>query len=222
MTLDEIANFCAETLGMTDNLTVAYAKRRAQARWKIIWNTANWKQAYHEVIGQVPANTEEVELPPEVELVTAVRINGDRELLPSSQQTQIMVDPAGFGNTGHTYAFSPVARSSAGAARIRLHRPFERETELLLICKRKCVELTAGTDVPLIPGADECIVAFTHGDLYRWQRQFSKANEMFQEARALLAQMIVIETVQAAQTVRLVPFTEPNGYGAETDWLVSK
>jgi hypothetical protein len=222
MTLAEIANFCAETLGMPETQTIAQAKKFAQARWKMIWDFADWKQAHHEVIAPVPAATEEVELPVEVELVKAVRIGGNRELLPSSQITQIGIDPAGFGNSGPTYAFSPVARSDAGAVRIRLHRPLSEEQELLFLCKRKCAELAADTDKPLIPGVDQCLIAFTLGDLYRWQRQHTKAAELYQEAQAHLQQMVRLETIQTAQTVRFVPFTEPGGYSSDVDWLVGK
>jgi hypothetical protein len=223
MTLLEIATFCAESIGMDDPLTIATAKKYARHRWKMMWDNADWKQGYHEVIGEVPANTEEVELPVEVELVKAVRIAGNRELLPSSQITQIGNDPAGFGNTGPTYAFSPVARSEAGAVRIRLHRPLSQAQQLLFICKKKCEELAADSSKPSIPGCDQTLIAFVQGDLYRWPlRQHSKSKELQAEAMAHLEKMKEIETIQTAQTVRFVPFTEPGGYSAETDWLVGK
>lgn len=222
MTLLEIAAFCADTLGMPDATTVAQAKKFAQARWKMIWDFADWKQAHYEVINDVPANTEEVEMPIDVELVKAVRLGTDRELLPSSQITQIGIDPAGIGQAGQTYAFSPVARTDAGAVCIRLHRPLQQAANMLFLTKRKCVELTTDESRPLIPGADQCLVAFTLGDLYRWQRQHSKAAELFQEAQAHLQGMVRLETIQTAQSVRFVPFSEPGGYSSDVDWLVNK
>lgn len=222
MTLLEIATFCAETLGMTDNLTIEQAKKFARARWKMVWDAANWKQAHLEVLDTVPAGVEEVELPAEAAFVTGVRIAGNRELLPSDATTQLAVDPMGFGNGGPTYAFSPMPKSDTGAARIRLHRKLDQAQELLVICKRKCPELAADGDTPLIAGIDQCLIAFTLGDLYRWLRAFPKANELYSEATAHLMQMKQIETVQTAQTVRLIPYIEPSGYQCGNDWLTQK
>jgi len=223
MNLIEIATFCAESIGMPDEATLKEAKKSVQQRWKAIWDHADWKQAHLEVLGIVPKNTEEVEMPPQVELVKAIRIGGNRELLPSSQITQVGVDPAGIGNPGGTYAFSPVARTGAGAVCIRLHRPLSEDQEILIIAKQKCPELLLDTDKPLIAGADLCLIAFCKGDLLEnILHAYTKAERQFNQAMAMLGKMVSIETIQTATTVRFVPFVDQGGYTAETDWLVSK
>jgi hypothetical protein len=46
------------------------------------------------------------------------------------------------------------------------------------------------------------------GDLYQWMRQFSKAGAFFQEAQALLAKMIEIETAQTTELRQLLPYAQ--------------
>lgn len=220
MNLLEIATHCAETIGLTDNLTITQAKKFARLRWKMICDQVNWRQLRREVLGSVPANTEEVVLPDDVELVLGVRIGGNRELLPSSDLSQLAMDPAGFGASGATLSFSPGPKNTAGRATIRLHRPLSQDTQVLLLCKLKCPALDNDSDTPLIAGVAQCLCAFTLVDLYRWMRQFSKAEAMTQEATAHLARMVDLETSQAATVARFIPYVEP-GYDG-SDWLTSK
>jgi hypothetical protein len=222
-TLAEIAKFCADSIGMPDEATLKEAKKSVQLRWRAIWDYADWKQAHFEVLAIVPKDVEEVEMPPEVELVKAIRIGGNRELLPSSQITQIGVDPAGIGKPGGTYAFSPVARTGAGAVCIRLHRPLSSDQEILIMAKRKCPELLLDTDKPSIAGADNCLIEFCKADLLEnILRAYTKADVLKNQARAMLEQMSKIETIQTATTVRFVPCVDQAGYSSETDWLVTK
>lgn len=221
MNLLEIATYAAQIVGMTDDVTIEQARTFTRARWGMIWDAANWRQAQMEVAGSVPAGTEDVLLPADVELVLAVRARGNAELLPDTAQAQMSVDPAGFGQSGETWAFSAGPRdATTGQARIRLHRAPARDTALLLLCKRKCPALLADTDSPLIPGAGETLSAFVQADLLRWTRQYTKASEMMGEARELLTNMRAMETQQAAGIVRIVPM---DGGGADgDDWLTSK
>lgn len=205
MTLQEIADYAASSVGFADATTVAQAKSFARLRWKMIWDAANWRQGRYEVQGTVAANTEEVVMPTEVETVLAVRL-ADRELLPSDDLVEIQSDPAGLGTPGDTLAFSPTSRDEDGNARIRLHRPLKTTQTLTIICKRKCPELVNDTDRPLIPGVDQCLVAFTLGDLYRWSRQLTRAQACYQEATTHLEMMKKLEVEQAASVIRIVPW----------------
>lgn len=213
MTLSEIANYCAKVVGLTDNLTVQQAKDFCRARWKMIWDSANWRQGRQEVLGIVPAGTEEVVLPDVVELVLAARINaqpdgsgtGGFDLAPGSDLSALRTDPGGYNAAGATVAFSPTSRDAEGRARIRLHRPAAQDTELLLICKTKCPELAGDDDRPLLAGVDQALCAFTLADLYRWMRAFSKADAMLAEGGVHLTKMVELETNQAAQVARFIP-----------------
>lgn len=46
------------------------------------------------------------------------------------------------------------------------------------------------------------------GDLYQWIRQMSRAQVFFQEANALQARMIEIETAQTAEIRRVIPMEQ--------------
>jgi hypothetical protein len=57
------------------------------------------------------------------------------------------------------------------------------------------------------------------GDLYEWLRQFSKAEWYFKKAAILLEKMKDIETVQASEVRRIIPFVDTldGEYGAGAD-----
>jgi hypothetical protein len=190
---------------MTDNLTKAQAKTFAQLRWKMIWDDTNWRQARHEVEATIAANTEEVTLPAEVETVIMARIDGNREIFPTTDLVAMSSDPSGIGSPGMTLAFSNYAKDSAGNARVRLHRPLDQARTILFVCKRKCVELVNDSDTPLISGIDQCLIAFVMGDLYEWVRQMGKAQLKYQEGIGLLGKMQEIETQQSGRIVRIIP-----------------
>ncbi|WP_404422904.1 hypothetical protein [Nibricoccus sp. IMCC34717] len=208
MTKAEIADFACKKLGVTDQSTVTLAGDFAKKRWQMIWNSAAWRQSRHSAALTTTPGEPIVTLPPEFELVTAVRYGDDQMLLASDDVSAIAQDPAAFGATGPVLAYTPLGRDAAGNARIRLLRAPEAARPILVIGKRKCVDLTLSVDAPNIPGADECLCAFVLFDLAQWLRQYSAAEMYKQEANALLEQMRHIELSQATEVRRLIPYVQ--------------
>lgn len=206
MTLLDIATYCASSLGLNDNLTLTQAKKFAALRWKMIWDAANWNLSRGQAAVAIVGGTETAVMPSDVQLVLAVRIGTDRELLPSHDLTELALNPAAFGSVGETLTFSQAGKDGSGNVQIRLHRPTTQAATLLVLYKKKCTELVADGDTPLIPGVDQCLIAFALGDLYRWQRQHSKANNLYMEANAHLGKMIELETVQSGRIARIIPY----------------
>lgn len=207
MTKLEIATYCCKKLGVNEPATLTLAGDFAAARWRMIWNQAPWRQTRWQASVAVPANTADITLPVECEFVTAVRC-GPALLAASDDFSTIANDPPGYDATGPVMSFSQLGKNATGAAMIRLHQVPAVATALLVIGKRKCVELTLGTDTPLIPGIDECLTAFVMGDLQQWMRQMTKAQIYFEEANTLLQKMIDIETGQTAEVRRIVPYVQ--------------
>lgn len=205
MTLAELKTFTTAKLGITDADALAQAGEFIKARWKMIWNAQPWRQSRWQETVSVPADTQDVTLGAEFEFVTACRWKGEQELMPINDQTAFSLNPAGYDQSGPPAAFSQLAKTSAGLVRIRLHQIPNETQPLLVLGKRKCVELTSASDTPLIPGVDECLTAFAMGDLYQWIRQFSKAQACYNEANGLMEKMIEIERQQSAGISRLVP-----------------
>lgn len=209
MTLAELKTFTTGKLGITDATALDQAEDFIQARWKMIWNAQPWRQTRWQETISVPAGTQDVTLGAEFEFVTACRWNGDRELTPTSDASALSAYPAGYDGSGTPVSFAQLAKTSAGLVQIRLFQTPTETKNLLVLGKRTCVDLTAPTDSPLIPGVDECLQAFVMGDLFQWIRQFSKAQACYAEANALLQKMVEIETQQANEIRRIIPLVDP-------------
>lgn len=205
MTLADIKEYCAGKLGLDDVHTKDQAGVYARNRWRMLWNNQLWRQTRHVDTISVPAGTQEITLPVEFEFALAVRWGDSRLLTATLDISALAMDPAGWSLPGAVMGFSLMPRTSEGRARIRLHRVPDQAGTLLVIGKRTCIELVADTDTPLLTGADECLCAFVMGDLYQWMRQLGKAQVFFQEANALLAKMVEIETAQPTESRQLTP-----------------
>ena len=209
MNLAAIVAYTTAKLGVDDLAARDRAKLFAAGRWGMIWNHTLWRQSRTSATVALPANTQEMTLPAEIDLVHAVRIGGDRMLEGSHDLDALWLDPAGRDQPGMTASFMVIGKDASGLTRLRLHRPSDQASTLLVLGKTPAPALSADTDTPMgIPGIDECLVAYVLGDLNQWMRQFSKADRYYQEANALLAKAVEIETMQQAETRRMIPYVQ--------------
>lgn len=204
MTITEIATYTTAKLGINDATTLALAKSYARARWAMLWNAASWRQSRMQENISVTAGTQDVTLNGNLEFATAARWAGNTELQAMHDLNALAVNPSGYDQTGTVAAFAQLPKDSSGNAVLRLFAIPASAQTLLVIGKAK-VPALGDADSPTLIGADECLCAFTMGDLYQWQRQLAKAQVFFQEGTALLAKMQEIETGQAADNRRIIP-----------------
>lgn len=220
MTLQQIVDFTTRKTGVTELEAREEAADYAAARWAMIWNHAIWRQSRHHDTVTVPAGEAVVELPPEFDLVHAIRIGGVQMLQPSLDIDALFMDPAGRDQPGTPSSFAVMGKSSAGRVRIRLHRPPSEPATLLVIGKLPFPPLVNPTDTPMgIPGVVECLIAYVLGDLQQGLRQYAKANEHFTEAAALLAKAVEIETHQNADVRRLIPTPQMLECDVDNSWM---
>lgn len=205
MTKGQIKAYCTAKLGITDATALAIAGTFVDARWQMIWNNADWRQARYQQTLAVSAGTQDVELDANFELPKAYRWGGDTELLPLNDVNALALNPAGYDAAGPVNGVVPLGKNSSGVFVLRLVSIPTETKNLFVIGKRKCVALSSDSDSPLIPGVDECLCAYVMGDLYQWIRQFTKAREFFTEANALLQKMVEIEMAQTAEIRRIIP-----------------
>jgi hypothetical protein len=206
MTKAEIADFACKKLGVTDAATVILAGDFAKKRWQMIWNAELWRQSRHAATLSTTENDPVVTLPAQFELVTAVRYGDGQLLVGIDDVSALAQNPTAFGTAGPVVAFIPLGRDTVGNARIQLLQVPTEVKPLLVIGKRKCVDLALSVDSPNIPGADECLCAFVLYDLSQWLRQYGAAEMYKQEANVLLEQMRLIERNQATEIRRLIPY----------------
>jgi hypothetical protein len=219
MTLDEIVTYTSSKLGITHAAARAQARLFAQMRHRMLWNEQNFRQTRHQATVPVNAGTQDVTLPAEFEFVTGCRWAGRYELLGVSDLGALAANPGGYDAAGPVLAFVPLGKDAAGNAIIRLMQVPQSAGALLVIGKRKCVELVNGTDSPLIPGEDQVLCEFVMADLYEWLRQFGKAQAFLQRAAILLQKMVEIETQQTAEVRRLIPIEQQMDDDTSGDWL---
>jgi hypothetical protein len=223
MTLADIISFVVATIGVDDNTARDRARAFAAARWKMVWNHAIWRQSRYHAHVAIPAGAELVELPSEFDLVHAVRLGADQMLAPALDIDALFLDPAGRDQPGQPVSFAVMGKTPAGRVQLRLHRPPNQTTTLLVLGKLAPSRLTEDADTPMgIPGVEECLCAFVLGDLQRWMRQYGKADLHYREANALLLKCTEIETHQNAETRRLLPgnVQQLEGeHGDTADWL---
>lgn len=71
--------------------------------------------------------------------------------------------------------------------------------------KRGAPLFTGDSDEPGISGSENCLISFAQGDMLQRERQYGKAQELFQEGAMLLDQLKRVETVQQAHNARIIP-----------------
>ena len=71
--------------------------------------------------------------------------------------------------------------------------------------KKKFEPLTFDQEEPAIKNLDNCLLALALGDLWARRRQMGKAAMFYQEGAALLKELALLETVQAAHNTQFLP-----------------
>lgn len=219
MNLGEIKDYTAAMIGISDTATKTQAGEFAKARWRMIWNSQPWRQARWQQTVAVSSGTQDVTLQSQFEFATHYRWDGQTELMPVAEGAALAMNPQGFDQAGAVTSVAQLGKDSSGNVVLRLFGIPTESKNLLVLGKRKCVELSANSDTPLLPGVDECLCAFTLGDLYRWQRQFTKADRLYGEANALLAKMVEIEVAQSGGIQRVIPQEQVLDDSPDHSWL---
>jgi hypothetical protein len=206
MTRLEIATFCAASVGLQDNITRDQAAEFLQLRWKMVWDLRLWKQSLVTYSQTIPAATQETALTDAtIDQIVSARWGDDRQLEGVAPDLAWRTDPGAWSETGALVAYTQRPKDSAGRIVLRFLRAPSEQKDLLVLAKRKCPELLLDADAPTIAGADQCLIAYTTGDLLRWLRQFGKAQILHEEGKAHLDQMIQIDEQQTAGAQRLTP-----------------
>jgi hypothetical protein len=94
--------------------------------------------------------------------------------------------------------------------RIRFVEKPDSSVTVRVLGKRSAPVFSADNDEPSISGATNTLLAFAQGDMLQRERQYGKAQALYQEAMALFDQVKRLETVQQAHQTRIIP---EGGYG---------
>lgn len=206
MTRSEIATFVAQSLGIDDNITRDQAAKFCAMRWKMIYDLRLWTHSLVTHSQTVPAASQEITLTDTtLDRMVNARWGTDQQVEGVAADLAFRTDPAAWSETGAFQGYVERPKDSEGRIVLRLLRAPAQEKDLLCLCKRKCPELTTDASTPIFNGVDQALIAYTFGDMLRYNRQFAKANELYAEGKAHVDQMIQIDTQQAARSQRLTP-----------------
>jgi hypothetical protein len=214
MTRDEISSFVTNKLGVSDSTSVTRCNDFIQRRFQMIYDADLWKDTPKANIATTVDTTGILAYPAGIDRIIRVRSHGDHALIPVTSDFLIGYDPTIFERTGDPVYYEEYNDSTASyAKKIRVF-PIPSSSispvSLLIVGKMTCPTL-AGSDSPstYVRGIDNCLCAYTQGDMLQRLRQYTKANALYQEAGALLQEMRDVENKQAEKQVVITPDVEP-------------
>ena len=232
MTLGDYVSFITPVVGQTDTVSQGLCKTFVQRRYQMIYDMRNWKDALDLVTGLSVGVSGLMDYPPTIDRVVAVRGNGNHLIMPSDAAQVMEMDPTLFERTGDPQVwfdyvftgrlpgddpqFDPLAPAPTRHKMKFLPTPTVT-TPIILQGTRNFTQMTHDTDEPVLRGIDEALIAYATGDMLRRQRQYQKAQLVYQEAAAALKSMVAEETESAAYNARIIPWPEPycldDGFG---------
>jgi hypothetical protein len=164
-------------------------------RWyKYIATKFDWRDCRRRDEIASVAGIDNVALPTTVDRIISIRY-GDHFLDPVDDTFYVESDPTIFERTGIPQAYQEFTEDD-GTRKIRLYPMPAVDGTMLIIGKRKLPDLTADSDVPILRGIDEPLYAFGLSEMLRYHKQYAKADQIKQEANALLDNAIALEKQQ--------------------------
>ncbi len=123
---------------------------------------------------------------------------------------------------GYPYVTVPAAETRAKPCqRVRFGQAPTATTYFKALIKREILPLEEDEDTPELLNLEPVLLAFGQGDLLQYERQYGKAQALFQEATALLTDYKQGAIVQTAHRERILPdVCEVSG--SVNDWMPTK
>jgi hypothetical protein len=209
MTYDTYVSLVTNKVHQTDSNSVLRCKEFVQARYQMIYDFANWKDALDLLTGLSADTTGIMTYPANIDRIIAIRSTKTHLILPTDSALAMSVDPSIFERTGDPIGWEDfVDTADSNKHKIRLFPTPTATTDIIMQVKRAFVQLSAGTDVPILRNIDNALMAYVTGDMYERQMRIGQAQAKFQEAAAFLDLMRRQETEHAAHIARVVPFSD--------------
>jgi len=226
MNLVNMANFVCGKVGRTDTESLAACKSFLGRRYELIFDSQLWRDSLTTSTTSVASGTQDVELPVAIDRVVAVRWS-DRTLTPVQHEAVYYLDPTLFDRSGTPASFIVMPRSAGGSSVIRIIEKPNTTKTLTILGKAKTRildsanifqprTLTQDQDSPVIRGIDHGLLAYAEGDMLTRERQYGKAQLMYQEASSTLRVAFNLERGQEASEIQVSP-TDSGGWTRD-DW----
>lgn len=225
MIRDNYVSLVCNKVHQTDSNSVSRCIEFVQARYQMIYDYANWKDALDLLTGLNADTTGIMTYPANIDRIVAIRASGTHMILPTDSALAMSVDPTVFERTGTPISWEDfVDVNDNNNHKIRLFPTPSISTPIIMQVKRAFQQMNVGTDTPVLRNIDNSLLAYTTGDMYERQMRMGQAQTKFAEAASLLDLARRQETEHAANVTRVVPFSDHNegdylGYELDLNWM---
>ena len=166
-----------------------------QNEYQSVYDKLDWLDGRVRVTAAATAGSDSFNLPDNIARVISIRY-GDHFLDPVDDTFFVESDPTIFEREG-TPLYYQEFTDTDNLKKVRLYpTPAVDEDDIIVVGKRVLPPLANDSDVPVIRGLDQVLVAYTLADMLKYQRQYAKAQVQRQEADSLYAQAVALEQEQ--------------------------
>lgn len=116
LTLDEISDLITSKIGKTDTEAVSICKDFVRHRYKMIYDSALWKESRLTLSLSITSGTQEIIIPHIMERVIGARWDENQRIWPAELDWLIEQDPEIFERTGDPTYFSELATVAVAVA----------------------------------------------------------------------------------------------------------
>jgi hypothetical protein len=225
MTRDTYMNLVCSKVHQTDSESKLRCTDFIQARYQMIYDYANWKDALDLLSGLTADTTGIMVYPQNVDRIVAIRASLNHMILPTDSALAMSVDPTVFERSGTPISWEDFVDTNDGNKhKIRIFPKPSTPVDIVMQVKRAFVQMMNGTDVPILRNIDNALLSYVTGDMYERQMLAALAQQKFQEAAAMLDLMRRQETEHAGHLARVVPFSDHVegdylGYDLDLNWM---
>lgn len=211
MTLAQLATFITNKIQKTDTTAVAVCKSFLKQRYQMIWEKETWGDSKTTVTASCINGTSDFTCDSTIELVTQV-IWKNTPLTNVNLENMFRYRPDWQTAIGKPIYYMIRPKSVAGRCVIRFDVLPDETQNVITTGKLVFTPLSTDSDVPLLRGIDNTLLAFCEGDMLEYIQQRQTAKGKYEEAQALFQEMLDLELQQQTKILQIVPSSNDWNY----------
>jgi hypothetical protein len=203
MDLGGYSSIVCKKVGTTDADSQATCKGFIQNRYQWIYYRFDWRDGRRREIidtnSAVIVGGDSVPLPAGIDRIISIRYGSSPRqryfLDPVDDTFFAETDPTIFERSGDPRYYQEFTEDD-GTKSIRFYPIPSVVEQMMIIGKRTLPPLVNDSDMPIIRGIDQVIIAYAESDMLEYHRQYGKAQQKFAEAEKLFADAVALEQQQ--------------------------
>lgn len=204
MTLAQLASFITNKVNLTSTTASQTCKEFIKRRYQMIWEKETWSDSKTTVTSSCASGTSDFTINPTIELVTQV-IWKTTPLTNVNLENMFRFRPDWQTATGQPLYYMIRPKDATGHCVIRFDMLPNTTENVIVTGKLVFTPLSADTDVPLLRGIDNTLLAFCEGDMLEYMQQRQSAKDKYAEAASLFQEMLDLELQQQTKILQIQP-----------------